>query len=199
MRVRGARSGFPPGSARRRPRVAEARPPKDGTGTGARRDRRRPRGGLRRAGRRAAGRPETGGVPRESAARGIPAGAAREAARGGAGTPPCSGEGGDGSRPGAGGIRRTARRGRGMRPGGMPGPGRPSSGVDGPAGIRALQGRSGGFARPGGGFRGSAAAGGLPHGMIGARPATAHRRRQEKGRAPEGRGTDRRTKRSGSA
>ena len=48
-------------------------------------------------------------------------------------------------------------------------------------------------------FRRSAAAGELPHGMINPRPATAHRRRQEKGRAPEGCRTDLKTKRSGSA
>ena len=43
------------------------------------------------------------------------------------------------------------------------GPGRPSSGDDGPAGIRALQGRSGGFARPGGGIPGF---GGQPYRIV---------------------------------
>ena len=123
--------------------------------------------GVRRAGRgdgtipgTSAVAPDGGGCrgtgrssPGRRTARGIPAGAAREAARGGAGTPPRGGECGDGSRPGAGDIRRIARRGRGMLPRGCRGPGRPSSGVDGPAGIRALQGRSGGFARPGAGIQ----------------------------------------------
>ena len=70
-----------------------------------------------------------------------------------------------GLRPAAGRAGPEAVRGRGTSgaphggagacsPGGGRGLGRPSCGVDGPAGIRALQGRSGGFARPGGGIPG---------------------------------------------
>ena len=57
---------------------------------------------LRKAACRTAGRLEPEAVPRERRTRGIPAGAARDTARGGAGSPSCDGEGRDGSRPGAG-------------------------------------------------------------------------------------------------
>ena len=72
-------------------------------------------------------------------------------------------------------------------PGGCRGPGRPSWGVDGPAGIRALQGRSGGFARPRGGIPGF---GGRRYGTVHTEGSRSCRRRSDTPLPPSPGNTD---------